>query len=110
MEKRLLHIKEWSMRTEPMDDNDRPVVNPAYTVETFDNEILLYSKAGTQAVYFNDAAHAVWKLCSEDLTVGQVIEYLEQTYPEQRDKIRPDVIAALEMLIANNIISLSDGE
>lgn len=93
-----------------MNDNNRPVVNPAYTAETFDDEILLYSKAGSQAVYLNDAAHAVWQLCKEDMTVGQIIEYLEQVYPEQKDQIRPDVTAALEMLAANTVIELADGE
>ncbi len=93
-----------------MNDTDRPIINSAYTAETFDDEILLYSKAGTQAVYLNDTAHAVWQLCKEDMTVGQIIEYLEQVYPEQKDQIRPDVTAALEMLIANNVIKLADGE
>ena len=92
-----------------MNDTDRPVVNPAFTPENFDGEILLFSKAGTQAVYLNDAAHAVWQLCKEELTVGQIIEYLEQRYPEQKEQIRPDISAALELLIANNVIELADG-
>ena len=93
-----------------MNDNDRPVANSAYTAETFDDEILLYSKAGTQAVYLNNSAHAVWQLCNESMTVGQIIEYLMQVYPEQKDQIRPDVMTALELLVTNNVIKLADGE
>ena len=93
-----------------MNDNNNPEVNPAYTAETFDDEILLYSKLGTQAVYLNDTAHAVWQLCKENMTIGQIIEYLEQVYPEQKDQIRPDVMAALELLVTNNVIKLADGE
>lgn len=93
-----------------MNDSDQPVVNTEYIAEAFEGEILLYSKAGTQAVYLNDAAHAVWGLCKEDITIGQIIKHLEQSYPTQRDQIRPDVISALEMLIANNVIRLADGE
>lgn len=91
-----------------MDDNKKPIVNAAYTVEKFDDEILLYKEAGTQAVYLNDAAHAVWHLCKEDMTVGQIIEYIEQAYPEQKDQIRKDVTAALEVLQENNVIEFTD--
>jgi hypothetical protein len=93
-----------------MEDDKRPIANPEFTVETFDDEILLYSKAGTQAVYLNDAAHAVWQLCKEKLTVGQIIEYLEQTHPEQKDQIRPDVTAALTKLAANNVVKFTDAK
>jgi hypothetical protein len=93
-----------------MNDTDRPIVNTDYSAEAFDDEILLYSTAATQAVYLNDAALAVWGLCKGDMTIGQIIKYLEQSYPAQRDQIRPDVIAALEALIANNVIGLADGE
>ncbi len=83
-------------------------MNPEYTVEKFDDEILLYTEAGTQAVYLNDAAYAVWQLCKEDMTVGQIIGYLEDAYPRQKDQIRDDVTAALNTLESNNVIELSD--
>lgn len=91
-----------------MNDNIKPKVNPAYTVERFDNEILLYSEVSTQAVYLNDAAHAVWQLCQGDVTIGQIVEYLEGVFPEQRQQIRNDVITALITLEKNNAIELSD--
>lgn len=90
-----------------MNDSTLPTVNAEYTVEKFDDEILLYSQTGTHAVYLNEQAHAVWLLCKEGLTVGQIIEYLEQTYPDQKDRIRPDVMSALETLAANNVIELT---
>ena len=88
----------------------KPIVNPAYSVEKFNDEILLYTKAGTKAVYLNDTAYGVWLLCKEDLTVGQIIDCLEQVYPEHVDQIREDVIAALETLVSNNVIELFDAE
>lgn len=91
-----------------MDDNKKPLVNPAYIAEKFDDEILLYSQTGTQAVYLNNTAHAVWQLCKEDLTVGQIIEYLEQIYPDQKDRIRKDVTSALEQLAVKNVIEFVD--
>ncbi len=91
-----------------MDDNRKPEVNPEYTVEKFDDEILLYTEAGTQAVYLNDTAYAVWQLCKEDMTVGQIIEYLEEAYPDQKEQIRDDVMTALNTLESKNVIELQD--
>jgi hypothetical protein len=91
-------------------DNKRPIVNAEYTIEKFDGEILLYTEAGTQAVYLNDEAHAVWLLCKEGMTVGQIIDYLEQVYPDQKEQIRKDVLTALETLQTHNVIEMSDAE
>lgn len=66
-----------------MKDKQTPTVTLGYSVEKFDDEILLYSEACTQAVYLNDAAHAVWLLCKEDMNVGQIVQYLEEMYPDQ---------------------------
>lgn len=93
-----------------MEDKQKLLVDTAYTVEKFEDEILLYTEAGTKAVYLNDTAHAVWSLCKEDMTVGQIIEYLEKVYPEQREQIRNDVTDALNTLQSNGVIALSDEE
>lgn len=91
-----------------MNDELKPVVNSAFTAENFDDEILLYSKEGTQAVYLNDAAYAVWLLCNETMDVGQMIAYLQEVYPDQRELIRSDVLAALTMLQENGVIELTN--
>jgi hypothetical protein len=91
-----------------MQDTQKPTVNTTYTVEKFDAEILLYTEAGTQAVYLNDAAHAVWLLCKEDMSVGQMVQYLEEVYPDQKEQIRSDVAAALETLHSNGVIEFED--
>lgn len=89
-------------------NEQKPVINSSYTVEKFDDEILLYTEAGTQAVYLNDAAYAVWLLCKEDMSVGQMILYLEQVYPEQKEQIRKDVLTTVETLQSNGVIELAD--
>jgi hypothetical protein len=91
-----------------MKDTQRPIVNPDYTVEKFDDEILLYTEATTQAVYLNDAAYTVWLLCKEDMNIGQMIQSLEEVYPDQKEQIRNDVISALETLLSNGVIEFAD--
>ena len=91
-----------------MKDEQSPIVKSGYSIEKFDDEILLYSEVGTQAVYLNDAAHAVWLLCKEDMSVGQMVQYLEEVYPDQKDQIRNDVLGALRTLQSNGVIEFAD--
>jgi len=93
-----------------MNDNATVQVNDLFTVEKFDGEILLYSEDSTQAVYLNDAAHAVYLLCKENMNIGQMIDYLQQVYPEQREQIKGDVLSALEMLQSNNVMNVVDAD
>ena len=93
-----------------MNENSIPIVKEEFSEETFDDEVLLYSKTNTQAVYLNDTAHAVWLLCKEQMTVGQIIQDLQGVYPEQKDQIRGDVISALKTLHTNRVITLQDEE
>ncbi|BHH84822.1 PqqD family protein [Desulforhopalus sp. 52FAK] len=91
-----------------MEDYQKPIVNRSFTVENFDGETLLYSEAGTQAVYLNDAAYAVWLLCKENMTTGQMISYLKEVYPNQKKQIGDDVVSALETLQTNGVIEFAD--
>ena len=92
-----------------MKDTAIPMVNPDYLVEQFDNEVVLFSLNGADVVALNQTAHLVWRLCQESLTVGQIIGLLSDTYPDQAEEIRADVIAALETMAGHGIIELSDG-
>ena len=87
-------------------DTDRPLLNPDFTTEQFDDEMLLYSPADNRAVYLNDSAYLVWQLCRDGLSVGEMIALLEQTYPERRDTIRGDVLEALETLQNSGVLTL----
>lgn len=93
-----------------MNDRHKIKINPDYLVEKFDGEILMYSELGTKAVYLNDTAYGIWLLCQEEMTVGQIIDYLEQVYPGQKEQIREDVTTTLETLKSNDVIELCDAE
>jgi hypothetical protein len=94
------------MEKKDMDDNQKPIVDPAYTIEKFDGEILLYTETKDQAVYLNDAAYAVWLLCKEDLTVVEMVDYLKNLYPDQKEQIESDVQIALQTLEEKDVIRL----
>jgi hypothetical protein len=91
-----------------MNDNRIPIINPGYTVEKFDGESLLYNETGTQGVYLNDSAYAVWLLCGQQITVAQMVEYLEEIYPDKTGRIKDDVLSALETLHAHGVITFTN--
>lgn len=91
-----------------MDLTRKPVVDPSFTAEDFDSETLIYNEAGSKAFYLNDAANAVLQLCREDLSVGQIIECLQQAYPDKAQTIADDVAGVLETLIESGVVTLSD--
>lgn len=91
-----------------MKDTQTPVLNDAFKLEKFDNEILLYSVTDTRAVYLNDTASLVYGMCASGQSVGEIIALLEEAYPEQKDTIRNDVTAALQQLVENDAVTLHD--
>jgi hypothetical protein len=91
-----------------MNDTLIPKVNSEFKLEKFDNEILLYSMTSTTAVYLNETAYLVYGMCGSGQTIGAIIALLEDAYPEQKMTIRADVIAALQQLIENGALLLSN--
>ena len=91
-----------------MDKNKKPIISESYTAEIFEDELLLYSKADEQALYLNNTAQAVLQLCGDELTVAQIIDYLQQHYPDQREEIALEVIEVLSTLESNGVITFAD--
>ncbi|SDP50124.1 PqqD family protein [Desulforhopalus singaporensis] len=91
-----------------MELTSKPTIQEGYKAETFDGEVILYTVAGTKAVYLNGTAQLIWLLCQQDLNVGEIQEALIEQYPQQAEQIRSDVIATLEDLQEKGVITLLD--
>lgn len=89
-------------------DSTKPKINPKFHVEKFDNEILLYASTDTKALYLNETAYLVWEICGTGKTVGDIIQLLEEEYPDEKDFIRNDVLTSLKNLVDSGAIILAD--
>jgi hypothetical protein len=87
-----------------MEYSQKFTVNPAFKVEKFDNEILLYAVSSTKGIYLNETAYLVWEMCSQDNSIEEIIVLLEEAYPGESDTIRIDVLAAVESLVENGAL------
>ncbi len=90
-----------------MEYSQRYSLNPAFKVERFDNEILLYAVSDTSGVYLNETACLVWEMCAQDQTVAEIISVLEAAYPEQAAAIAEDVAAAITSLVEYGALIVS---
>lgn len=79
-------------------------INPAFKVEQFKNEIILYSVSEASGIYLNETAYLVWQMCGQAHSVGEIILLLEGAYPKQKVSIREDVPQAVELLVATGAL------
>ena len=76
--------------------NDIPVPASDFRLEEMDGELLLYHPASTKAVYLNETASMIWKLCDGERTIGEILELLRESFPEAGESMEADVESTLE--------------
>lgn len=87
-----------------MENSQKFTLNADFTVEKFDNEILMYSVSKSEGVYLNETGYLVWEMCGKGHSVEEIITLLEQAYPQQKETIGDDVRAAIESLLDNGAL------
>ncbi len=73
-------------------------------MEELDGEILLCHAETDVVVQCNATAGLVLGLCDGRRTVGEIVAALEDAYPEDREHIGPDVIAAVDGLLGAGVL------
>ena len=86
-----------------------PIINEDYKTEKFDYEVLLYTISGTKVISLNETAYLVYQLCNGEQTIDEMIDMLINAYPDQKEEIREHIISAINTMIDNGVIRLSDG-
>ena len=76
-------------------------------LEEFDDELVLYDMQSTQAIYLNETAALVFRLCDGKRTIGEIATLLTEAYPETADVIEADVETVLDNLVEAGAILLS---
>ncbi|MBI3796007.1 MAG: PqqD family peptide modification chaperone [Deltaproteobacteria bacterium] len=71
-----------------------------YQLEAFESELLLYHPAKTQAVYLNETAALIWRLCNGQRSVAEIKTLLQDAYPEMSDEIAQDLQTTLEQFVS----------
>ena len=91
-----------------MDINKRVCLKPDYLLEKIDNEITVYHPSLTTSLYMNDSSAVIWELCDGKRTISDIVEMLQEAYPENSRQIKDDVIMIIQQLVDHEIASLRD--
>jgi hypothetical protein len=83
-------------------------LNPDFTTEEFDDEILLYAVSTGKGVYLNKTAGLVREMCGNGHAVEEIIALLEETFPEQKNVLRNDVHTAVQALLEHGALLTAD--
>lgn len=84
----------------------KPKTIEDFKLEEIDGEILLYSPKATQSIYLNPSASIIWQMCSGEFSTQEIIEALQQQFPENKEAIEADVSETLHKLLEAQAIEL----
>jgi hypothetical protein len=87
-----------------MSEAKHPRHAPDFRLETLDNEVLLYHPGQTKAVYLNETASLVWNLCDGTRDPAEIVELLQEAFPEAVDQIAADVDRVLQEFASHGAI------
>jgi len=76
--------------------------------ENMDGDLLLFNPANTTTLHLDGPSSIVWKLCTGEHSVLDIIEGLQEAFPEQSEQIEGDVISVLKELIKKQVIDAVD--
>lgn len=80
-----------------------PTQNKDYELTELDDEIILFSVKHEKAIYLNPSAQLIWQLCDGKYSVDDIIEGLEQQYPEE-SSIEQHVLEAFDKMQGDGVI------
>lgn len=75
-------------------------------VEDMDGELLIYNPDSATTSHLNGPSMLVWNCCNGDASVQEIIEALEETFPDQAAKISGDVLAVFEEFESKGLVEL----
>ena len=84
----------------------KPKTLADFQLEEIDGEVLLYSPKATRSIYLNPSASLIWRLCTGEFSTQEIIDSLQEQFPEQADTIADDVVATLDQFIDSHAIEL----
>ena len=60
-------------------------------------------------VKLNTTSVLIWQVCTGEWTVGEIVEVLQENYPDAAENMEQDVIQTLGSLHQESVIELRDG-
>ena len=76
-------------------------------IEEMDDETLIYRSPSETAIYLNETATVIWKLCDGTRTVQGIVDVLADAFPESASEIGADVREAIDELVSQGVLAFT---
>ena len=83
-----------------------PIKNPLVSESKEDGEVILYSPNSESAVILRDTSLIIWALCDGESSVSELIELLEERFPDHREQIQTDVVSTVQTLLDKQLLHI----
>ncbi len=77
---------------------------PDCLLENMDGELLLYNPVSATTLHLNGSSAVVWQLCDSQLTMGEIVQALQDAFPDQAEQIAGDVSDVLTDLLRQGAV------
>lgn len=75
-------------------------------LEDMDGELLLYNPINSTTLHLNGPSAIVWNLCDGNTSVQQMIEAVEEAYPDQSGQIETDITSVVADFVEREFLTL----
>jgi hypothetical protein len=69
---------------------------------------LLQDSEGKNVLKLNETSVLIWELCNGELSVGDMLELLSESFPEAKDNLEKDVFRVLDEFQEEEVITVSN--
>jgi hypothetical protein len=77
-------------------------------LEDMDGELLLYNPINSTTLHLNDPSAIVWNLCNGEATVQQMVDAVQEAYPDQSEQIETDIVNVVKDFVEREFLVLVD--
>lgn len=88
-----------------MDRTATPRQKSGYETADLDGEFMIYHSSEGRAVYLNETASLVWKLCDGQRSLAAIEGLLGEAYPDAPD-LSEDIDAAVRELVEQGVLEI----
>jgi hypothetical protein len=77
-------------------------------LEDMDGELLLYNPINSTTLHLNGPSAIVWNLCNGEATVQQMVDAVQEAYPDQSEQIETDIVKVVKDFVEREFLVLVD--
>jgi hypothetical protein len=94
------------------DDQNKQILSKVFKqaedclLEDMDGEVLVYNTVTAETLHLNGPSAIVWRMCDGERSTAEIIELVEQAFPDQLAQIAQDIENVVRDLHQRQVLEL----